>query len=87
MFPGSFAPGLRRPPRSTARRSAGPITDANATGASQDAPACIGIQRPSDGCLAAQVGQDGEDPAVVVGGGRQTELGEHVPDVGLHGLG
>src|ERR1700685_2633090 len=37
--------------------------------------------------LPAQVGQHGQHPPVVLRGGQQAELGEHVPDVGLHGLG
>jgi Carboxylesterase family len=37
--------------------------------------------------LLAQVGQDCQDPAVIFGCGQQAELGEQVPDVGLHGLG
>jgi Alcohol dehydrogenase GroES-like domain len=35
----------------------------------------------------AQVGQDGQDPAVVFRRGQQAQLGEQVADVGLHGLG
>ena len=37
--------------------------------------------------LAAQVGQDREDSAVIFGCGRQAQLGEDAPDVGLDGLG
>jgi hypothetical protein len=49
-------------------------------------PAWAGVAG-QQGWLLSQVGEDGQDPAVVFGCGQQAELGEQVPDVRLDGLG